>query len=186
MGLTEILSAFGLSAAAGLNAYIPLLMIGLLGRFTNFVKLQAPFDVLTNEWVIGMLVVLLVIEMFADKIPVVDHINDFINTFIRPAAGAVLFAAEANVLREVNPIIPIIAGLIVAGAVHVTKATARPVINATTFGVATPVVSFIEDVISFFAALLAIFVPFVMLAFFFVFLFIAYKIFTRRSRTRAA
>jgi hypothetical protein len=185
MGIAEILSAFGLSAAAGLNAYIPLLVIGLLGRFTNFVKLQAPFDWLTNEWVIGALAVLLLIEMLADKIPAVDHINDFISTFIRPTAGAILFAAEANVLRDVNPIIPIIAGLIVAGAVHATKATARPVINATTFGVATPVVSFIEDVISFFATLLAIFVPFLMIVFFCVFLFVAYKIFARRSRTRA-
>ena len=186
MGLTEILTAFGLSASAGLNAYIPLLMIGLLGRFTSFIKLQAPFDILTNEWVLGALGVLLVIEFFADKIPVVDHINDFISTFIRPAAGALLFASQANVLRDVHPAIPIIAGLLIAGAVHATKATARPIINGATFGVATPVVSFVEDVVSFVGSLLAVFLPIALIFFMLFCIWVVYKIFTRRARARMA
>ena len=102
MGIAQVLTAFGLSASAGLNAYIPLLMIALLARFTDWVHLSAPFDLLSNEWVIGALVVLLVVETFADKIPGVDHVNDFIQTFIRPTAGAILFASEANVLHPVT------------------------------------------------------------------------------------
>jgi hypothetical protein len=185
MGLTQILSAFGLSASAGLNAYIPLLMVALLARFTGWVTLSPPFDALTNEWVIGALVVLLLVETFADKIPGVDHVNDFIQTFIRPAAGAVLFASEANVLRDVNPILPLVAGLIVAGTVHVTKATARPVINLTTLGVGAPFVSTLEDIIAIVTTLAAVFVPFAIILFFALFLFVVYKLMTRNRRTAA-
>ena len=35
----EVLTGAGLAAAAGLNAYIPLLAIGLLSRFTDLVSL---------------------------------------------------------------------------------------------------------------------------------------------------
>src|SRR5262245_11086115 len=99
----SLLSAFGLSAASGLNAYIPLLMVGLTARFTNWITLSPPFDLLANEWVLGVLGVLLVIEFFADKIPLVDHVNDVIQTFVRPTAGAILFASEAHVITQINP-----------------------------------------------------------------------------------
>ena len=35
----ELLTGFGLATAAGLNAYIPLLALGLLARFTDLVTL---------------------------------------------------------------------------------------------------------------------------------------------------
>src|SRR5438270_3276807 len=172
MGLTQVLTSFGLSASAGLNAYIPLLIIALLARFTDWVKLSPPFDVISNEWVIGALIVLLVIETFADKIPGVDHVNDFIQTFIRPTAGAVLFASEANVLRDINPVIPLIAGLLIAFSVHATKATTRPIVNLTTLGIGAPVISTIEDVTAVVTSLVAVFLPFgvILLAVFFLFL----------------
>ncbi len=92
--LTGIFSAFGLSASAGLNAYIPLLVVALLARFTDLIKLNHPWDTLTSWWVIGLLVVLSVIEFFADKFPAVNHINDIIQTFVRPAAGRDPFCRE--------------------------------------------------------------------------------------------
>lgn len=185
MGLTQVLTAFGLSASAGLNAYIPLLIIALLARFTTWVKLSPPFDVISNEWVIGALVVLLVVETFADKIPGVDHINDFVQTFIRPTAGAILFASEANVLRDVNPIIPLMAGLLIAFSVHATKATARPVVNLSTLGIGAPVVSTLEDITAIGTSLIAIFLPFGIIILALVFLFILYKLATRVARRRA-
>ena len=186
MGLAQILTAFGLSASAGLNAYIPLLIIALLSRFTTWVKLSPPFDVLSNEWVIGALVVLLVIETFADKIPGVDHVNDFIQTFIRPTAGAVLFASEANVLRDINPVIPLLAGLLIAGSVHATKATARPIINLSTLGIGAPVVSVVEDVMAVVTSLVAVFLPFGLILLAMVFLFVLFKLAGRISRRRSA
>lgn len=186
MGITQLLTAFGLSASAGLNAYIPLLIIALTARFTDWVKLSPPFDVLTNEWVIGVIVVLLLIETLADKVPGVDHVNDIVQTVVRPTAGAILFAANANVLRDVNPAIPIVAGLIVAGAVHVTKAAARPVVNLSTFGIGAPFVSVIEDVVSFLTSLAAIFAPFLIVLFVVAFVIVVYKLLGRRSRMASA
>jgi lipoprotein signal peptidase len=180
-GITSILSAFGLSAASGLNAYIPLLMVGLTARFTNWITLAPPFDVLTNEWVLGALVVLLGIEFFADKIPIVDHVNDVIQTFVRPAAGAILFASEAHVITSIHPVIAIILGLLVAFGVHATKATARPVVTVATGGIGNPIVSTIEDVASFGITLTAILAPILLLFAFALLLVIAYRLWTRKK-----
>ncbi len=65
----ETLTGIGLATSAGLNAYIPLLMIGLLGRFTDLITLPGPWQWLENGWVLGVLAVLLAIEFVADKIP---------------------------------------------------------------------------------------------------------------------
>lgn len=158
----DILAAFGLSASAGLNAYIPLLVVSLLARFTNLIKLSEPWQALESWWIIGLLVVLSLVEFFADKVPAVNHINDIIQTFIRPAAGAVLFAASAKVITEIHPIISIAAGLLIAGTVHVVKAAAvRPAITATTGGTANVPVSILEDVVSTTLSVLSVVLPIV-------------------------
>jgi len=158
--LTGIFSAFGLSASAGLNAYIPLLTVALLARFTNLIKLNPPWDTISSPWVIGVLLVLLLIEFFADKIPAVNHINDIIQTFVRPAAGAVVFAASAKVISDVHPVMAMIAGLLVAGSVHAVKAGAvRPAVTATTGGAANVPVSILEDIVSTVLSILSIVIP---------------------------
>lgn len=163
--LTGIFSAFGLSASAGLNAYIPLLIVALLARFTNLMQLNQPWDTLTNGWIIALLVILSVIEFFADKIPAVNHINDAIQTVIRPVAGAVAFAASAEVITDINPVLSLAAGLIVAGTVHAVKAAAvRPAVTATTGGAGNIPVSIAEDLISTLLSILAIVVPVVISA----------------------
>jgi hypothetical protein len=158
--ITGIFSAFGLSASAGLNAYIPLLTVALLARFTNLIKLSSPWDTLTNPWVIGLLFVLLLIEFFADKFPAVNHVNDLIQTFVRPAAGAIVFAASAHVIADVHPVLALIAGVLVAGSVHTIKAAAvRPAVTATTGGAGNVPVSILEDVISTVISILAVVIP---------------------------
>src|SRR5690242_2203750 len=97
---SSIIAGFGLAAPAGLNAWLPLLITGLAGRF-GFIKLTQPFDMLTNTWVLLVLVILLTIEIFADKIPAVDSINDIIHTFIRPVAGGILFAAQSGMVHGI-------------------------------------------------------------------------------------
>src|SRR5512145_2828733 len=158
--LTGIFTAFGLSASAGLNAYIPLLLVGLLARYTNLIHLNQPWDTLSNAWIILLLCVLVIIEMLADKVPVVNHINDLIQTVIRPAAGAVAFAASANVVTDVSPVLALAAGLLVAGTVHVAKAgVVRPIVTATTAGTANTPVSIAEDVTSTILSVVAIILP---------------------------
>jgi len=158
--LTGILSAFGLSGSAGLNAYLPLLIVALAARFTDLIQLEKPWDTLESPWVIGALVVLLLIEFFADKIPAVNHANDAIQTFIRPTAGAILFAASANVITDIHPAIALILGLVVAGGVHAAKSVVmRPVVTATTGGTANPVVSVIEDLVAAAISIAAVVLP---------------------------
>ncbi len=145
-----IFSAFGLSASAGLNAYIPLLVIALMARFTDFIKLSEPWDALTSWWIIGLLVVLTAVEFLVDKFPAVNHVNDFVvQTFVRPAAGAIAFAASANVITEVHPILALVLGILVAGGVNAVKTVAvRPAVTATTAGAGNVPVSMAEDATS--------------------------------------
>ena len=158
--LTGIFTAFGLSASAGLNAYIPLLIVGLLARYTDLIQLSEPWNTLSNAWIILLLCVLVIIEMLADKVPAVNHINDLIQTVVRPAAGAIAFAASANVVTEISPVLALACGLLVAGTVHVAKAgVVRPMVTATTGGAGNTPVSVAEDVISTVLSILAIVLP---------------------------
>lgn len=159
--LLGIFSAFGLSASAGLNAYIPLLVVGVIAHyFPNTLNLATPFDLLANPWILVLLGVLVIIEMVADKVPAVNHINDLIQTIVRPVAGAIAFAASANVITDVNPVLALACGLLVAGSVHTVKAAAvRPAVTATTAGAGNIPVSIAEDIIATVASILAVVLP---------------------------
>ena len=159
-----VLGAFGLSASAGLNAYIPLLVVSLMAKFTNLIELAEPWNALESWWTIGVLAVLGTIELVADKVPVVDQVNDAVQTFIRPVAGAILFATSAKTITEINPVLSMICGLLVAGSVHAAKSlVARPIIEASTAGIGTPVVSTVEDVFATVISVLAVALPLLML-----------------------
>lgn len=180
-----VFTAFGLSASTGLNAYLPLLVVSLLGRFTNLITLSQPWDTLESWWVIGALGVLSGIEFFADKIPVVNHINDAIQSFVRPAAGAIAFAASAKVVTDVNPVLALILGLLVSGSVHAVKSAAvRPMVTATTGGAGNIPVSIAEDVVSTIVSILAIVLPVLMILFLILLVFLTIHLLLRRSPTR--
>ena len=160
--LSSVFSAFGLSASAGLNAYIPLLVVALVGRFTNLMQLDSPWDTLTNGWIIGLLLLLSLIEFFADKIPAVNHLNDGVQSFVRPAAGAIAFASSASVITDIHPVLSLAAGLLIAGGVHAAKAgSLRPAVTATTGGAGNVAVSVLEDIVSTVLSILAILIPIV-------------------------
>lgn len=157
-----LLTGIGLASAAGLNAYIPLLLAGLLAHFDVF-TLAAPYDVLASTPALVILTVLLVVEVLADKIPAVDSANDILQTIMRPASGAVLFAAAFGADSTWTQAVALIAGLVTAGTVHGAKSAARPVVNVSTGGVGAPVVSTVEDIASVALTLAAIFVPLLVL-----------------------
>jgi len=160
------LTGLGLSAAAGLNAYIPLLLVGVLARFTDVITLPEPYRWIQSGWALGVVSVLLVAELVLDKVPVVDHVNDAVQTLVRPTVGGVIFAAttaaaeaDASPWMRDHPWVGVLLGVAVAGVVHATKATARPVVNAATVGTATPLVSVAEDAASLAMSLVAVFLP---------------------------
>ncbi len=160
---TILITGMGLAVAAGLNAYIPLLIAGLLIRF-DVVTFGAPYDVLGSTPALVLVTVLLVIEVLADKIPAVDSANDMIQTFIRPASGAVLFAGAATGAdSQWSQALALILGLVTAAGVHTSKAAARPVVNLATAGVGAPVVSTVEDGFSAGLSVAALLAPLVVL-----------------------
>jgi hypothetical protein len=130
------------------------------------------------------LVVLGVVEFLVDKVPAADTVNDIIQTFIRPTAGAILFAASANVVTDLSTVLSLILGLLVAGGVHATKTTVRPMVTATTGGIGNPVVSTVEDIVSTTLALLAVVLPWLVLlvAVVGIVLFLAWRM--RRAQAR--
>src|SRR4051794_24701018 len=172
-GVLEALTGTGLAASAGLNAYIPLMIRGLLTRFTDAVRLPPGWEWLSNGWVLGILSVLLAIEVVADKVPLVDHVNDVVQTVVRPTAGGIVFGAgsASQTATVTDPArffgshqwIPIVAGVLIALTVHTVKAAARPVVNATTVGAGAPVASTAEDIGSIVLALVAVLLPILVL-----------------------
>ncbi len=159
--LLGIFSAFGLSASAGLNAYIPLLVIALMARFTDLITLSKPWDTLTSWWIIGLLIVLTIVEFLVDKFPVINHINDFIvQTLVRPTAGAIVFAASTSVITDIHPILALALGILVAGGVNAVKTIAiRPAVTATTGGAGNVPVSVAEDATSTTLSVLSVVAP---------------------------
>lgn len=190
-GAGGIAAAFGLATSAGLNAYIPLLVVAVAGRLSqsagwDLLQLNPPWDALTSWWIIGLLVVLLVIEMAVDKIPAADTVNDVVQTFIRPAAGAVLFAANANVVSNIHPALALACGLLLAGGIHAAKATARPVVTTTTAGVGNPIVSVAEDILATIVSVLSILIPIFMATILIILLATVAWLWLRRRRRRPA
>jgi Domain of unknown function (DUF4126) len=185
------LTGLGLSAAAGLNAYIPLLLVGVLARFTDVITLPEPYRWIQSGWAIAIVSVLLAAELILDKVAVVDHVNDVVQTLVRPTVGGVIFAAttaaeqaDNSTWMQQHPWVGILLGVVVAGVVHATKATARPIVNATTVGTGTPFVSAAEDVASLGMSLVAVFLPILVVLVLLVFGWAAYVMFRRARRRR--
>ncbi|WP_173070112.1 DUF4126 domain-containing protein [Phytohabitans houttuyneae] len=191
--MLEVLTGSGLAASAGLNAYIPLLTMGLLSRYTDLIELPSGWSWLSNGWVITILALLLAVEFFADKIPVVDSVNDIVQTVVRPTAGGLAFGAgsssetvtvsDPGQFFSSNQWVPVAVGVLIALGVHGIKAAARPVINAGTAGVGAPVASTAEDATSVFMSVIAIVLPFLVL-FFLVAIVFTFVWLVRRRRER--
>ena len=167
--MIEVITGIVLAAAAGLNAYIPLLGLGLLARFTPLIELPDTWSWLTNGWALGIIGVLLAVELLVDKVPALDSLNDVLQTVVRPASGGLVFSAGASsetaaindpaAFAQSDQVWPFVLGVIVALIPHVLKALARPVLNAMTGGAGAPVMSFAEDAGAVLLTVLAVVVP---------------------------
>jgi hypothetical protein len=192
----ELLTGFGLATAAGLNAYIPLLALGLLSRFTDLVTLPHGWAWLENGWVMTIVAALLVVEVVADKIPALDSINDAVQTFVRPTAGGIVFgsgtAAQAAAVTDPGAFahtgqwIPVAIGVVTALVVSLTKSTVRLAANVTTAGMAAPVLSTVEDIASVGLVFAAILIPVLVLVAAVALVWAVMRIVRRRRRKAAA
>lgn len=191
-GMLELLTGAGLAAAAGLNAYIPLLVMGLAARF-DWIGLPSGWTWLSNEWVLGIIGVLLVVEIVADKVPAVDSVNDWIQTVVRPASGGIVFAGgvgtetvavdDPESFFSSGAWVPIAIGIGLALVVHLGKMAVRPVANLASAGVAAPVLSTAEDGVSLAMVIFALVAPVLVLVGL-ALMVLGFVLLLRRSRRR--
>ena len=181
--MLDALAGLGLASSAGLNAYIPSITVALAARFGDE---QLPHELrwLGNGWVLGILVALLIVEVVVDKVPGADHVNDVAQTVIRPAAGAVVFAAQTTDSFGGRLWPGLIVGLVSALTVHGTKAAARGASNTVTFGLAAPVLSVVEDVVAAITSILAIIAPILVLVMLALFAWLAWRVIRWRRQRR--
>ena len=158
--LMGIFAALGLSTAAGLNAYIPILAVGMLGRYTDLVTLPAPWDRLEDPVVLGVVGAIAVLDFVGDKIPVIDHVLHAIGVVVAPVVGGLLALGTANVV-DMDPGFVVLLGVAAALATHLGRSAVRPVSTATTGGAANPLLSLGEDGASGVLSVTAIVAPFV-------------------------
>ncbi|MBW3670535.1 MAG: DUF4126 domain-containing protein [Acidobacteria bacterium] len=158
-------TALGLGAAAGINAWATLLVYGFLARFYPSLFSGDLAEFFASTPVLITVGAAYLVEFVADKVPAVDHVWDLIQTFVRPFAGAVLAFGSAK--EEMPGAMMILAAVIGGGAAlttHLGKAALRGASTASTGGLANPFLSLVEDIFAFGQAVLAIFLPWVVLA----------------------
>lgn len=144
--VTAVALGIGLAATAGLRAWLPLLLVGVLSRL-GVLELGESFRFLSSWPALVLFGVATVAEIVADKVPAVDHALDVVSTVVRPAAGALLAASALYQVQD--PLIALVIGLVVGAPValgpHAAKSALRAASSATTAGIANPIVSFVED-----------------------------------------
>lgn len=170
--MLEVLTGTGLAASSGLNAWVPLLVVGLISRYTEMLSLPPQWAWLSNGWVLAIFAGLLAVELIADKVPVLDSVNDIVYTVVRPTTGGIAFGAGSATITTTDPgelaegsWVPIAIGAALALLVHLLKALVRPALNAVTFGVGAPLVSTAEDITSVAMSLVAVLLPVLVLFF---------------------
>jgi uncharacterized membrane protein len=176
----------GLSTMAGLRAFLPLAIVGLLSRtgFLGIVDLEGtPFAFLENPWVIMLLLTVALFEVAADKIPLMDTIQDVVATPARILAGALLFGAVMADEATAAMVAGIVGGGAIAGAAHAVKGVIRPGATVATGGAVNPFLSLFEDIAAALGTVLVLLLPLLGLI---VLLFLAYLIFrlTRRRNRK--
>jgi Domain of unknown function (DUF4126) len=183
----SVLAAFGLSGAAGLNAWIPLLAAGLLDR-AGQLQLAEPYDALATTPGLIVLGVFFVLDFLGDKVPAVDHVLHAIGSVVHPASGAILFAGSAETPTDIPSIVLFALGAVTAGSLHATRATVRPASTTLTAGAGNPVLSLAEDAASVVLSILAVLAPLVGVLLLLVVVAVAvlwWRRVTRRRRARA-
>ena len=156
----QVAMGIGLAASAGLRAFLPLLVISIAGK-VGWVPLADRFEWLATWPALIVFGVAVVMELLADKIPLIDNLLDTLQVWLKPVVGALLAVA---VLTELEPlpatVLGIMAGASSAGIVHLVKAKARLLSSTLTAGVGNPILSLIEDVVSLIGSILSVIVPF--------------------------
>ncbi len=155
--------AAGLGWASGLRLYATLFVVGVAGNL-GWIVLPDGLRLLEHPWVLGAAGLMLVIEFFADKVPLLDSIWDTVHTFIRIPAGAALAAMVFGGQGvEWQTAMALLGGTLAAGT-HFTKAGTRAMINASPEPFSNIAASLGEDMVALTGLWLMFAHPWLMLA----------------------
>jgi hypothetical protein len=155
------LLGLGLAAAAGLRAFLPLLLLALAAKFQLFgIDLNDKAAWLSSDAALITLGLATALELAADKVPFLDHALSALGTITRPVAAVI---AAGSVFAGVDPVIAAVAGVIIGAptalAFHAAQSGTRVASTATTGGLLNPLVSLVEDVLAFATILIALAAP---------------------------
>lgn len=183
MDVAGYLTAFGLATAAGLNAWFPLLAVGLLARYTGLIDLQGEWAQLTDTTVLLGLAGVSVVDFIGDKIATVDHVLHAIGTVVAPVTG-IVSALGATDSLDVSPAVVTVIGLVAAETTHGSRLALRPFVTAGTAGTGNPIVSLVEDVFSGVLSVLAIAAPIIAFLLIILLAWVVWRMFRRMRRWR--
>ena len=158
-------AAFGLvlAACAGLRAFLPVFGASLAIR-TLALEVPPSLAWMGNTTTLVIFGVANVLEVLGDKIPVVDHLLDAVQTFTKPGLAVLAAIPFVHQLAPEHSVaLAIVAGAPLAFGVHTAKASARVGSTALTGGVANPVISLVEDVAAVVLIILGLIAPFLAL-----------------------
>jgi hypothetical protein len=179
--LVAVLTAIGLAACAGLWAFLPIFGVGLAARLPGW-PLPPGLDTLASDTALLIFGLATLVELAADKIPVVDSILDVIHAVVGPVVGVLAaYISFSNLPLPYALALAIMTGATVAGGVHALAATSRIKTSVLTVGIANPVLSVIEDILAISTLVLTILAPALVLLVFAVVIFWI----RGRRRTRA-
>ena len=157
--VTGLCMGLALAATCGLRAFLPLFVVSLLSHLGH-IELSDGFEWMSSTSAVAGLGAAVLLELLADKIPVVDHVLDTVAVIVKPLAAMI---AAASVMTELDPMLSTVVGLVLGGTmaqgVHLVKAKLRLLSSALTATVANPFVSIIEDILALMATILAFLLP---------------------------
>ncbi|PKL48939.1 MAG: hypothetical protein CVV42_08060 [Candidatus Riflebacteria bacterium HGW-Riflebacteria-2] len=160
-----VLTGICFSAITGFRAFLPPLIIGIVLRFfpglQDYIRIDvANFAFLTQDPVLIALAVAALAEFLGDKIPVVDNLLDWLELPAKIVFSAILtYALVPGSSHWFYLLVALVFAESTTLTVHTGKTGLRAVSTVTTGGVANPVMSLVEDIISFVGAIVALLAP---------------------------
>jgi len=179
--IASLLSGVGAASNAGLNSTLALIILALADRLTTRIDLASPYSWISSTAGIVVILLLMPIELIADKLPGIDALSDRVHTVIRPLVGGFIAMAIASQPGGINVWVAGVLGLAVAAGVHWYKMKSRPVVTAASNGVANPFLSIAEDLAVIAGTVVSIFVPWGAIPVMAILLWLVYR-FTERMK----
>ncbi len=181
--------AYALTTTAGVRALLPLAAASIAAH-AGWIHPSGEFAWLGHALTMWILIGVAVVEMAADKVPLVDHAMHVVQVVSKPAAAAILIGGTTHPHSNEELIFLMVIGALNALGIHGAVVAARGVSTVGTGGLANPVLSTVEDTGSIGAVVLAFLAPMVAAVVALILsvclLIFARRLYMRRRRRRVA